>query len=136
MKYLKTVILENFQSHKYSTIDFCEGLNVILGPSDSGKSAIIRGIKWALYNEPSGDYFIREGEREASVTLIFNDKTKLTRLRSRSKNSYILYKKNGEEIKFEGFGTSVPQEIIEEIGIKKIIDICYQQFSNESICIK
>lgn len=120
MKYLKTVILENFQSHKYSSIDFSEGLNVILGPSDSGKSAIIRGIKWALYNEPSGDYFIREGEAEASVSLIFSDNTKLTRLRSKSKNSYILYKNNGEEIKFEGFGTSVPEEIVEEIGIKKI----------------
>ncbi len=120
MKYLKTVILENFQSHKYTSIDFDQGLNVILGPSDSGKSAIIRGIKWALYNEPSGDYFIREGEREASVTLIFSDNSKVRRLRSKSKNSYILYKKNGEEVTFEGFGTSVPEEIIEEIGIKKI----------------
>lgn len=120
MKYLKTVILENFQSHKYTSIDFNRGLNVILGPSDSGKSAIIRGIKWALYNEPSGDYFIREGEREASVTLIFSDNSKVQRLRSKSKNSYILYKKNGEEVRLDGFGISVPEEIIEEIGIKKI----------------
>lgn len=120
MKYLKTVILENFQSHKYTSIHFDEGLNVILGPSDSGKSAIIRGIKWALYNEPSGDYFIREGETEASVTLIFSDNTKIKRRRTKSKNSYILHKKNGEEIKFEGFGISVPEEIVEEIGITKI----------------
>ena len=120
MKYLKTVILENFQSHKYSSIDFDEGLNVILGASDSGKTAIIRGIKWALYNEPSGDFFIREGESDTSVTLIFSDNTKLRRFRSKSKNSYILYKKNGEEIIFESFGTNVPEEIIEEIGIKKI----------------
>lgn len=120
MKYLKTVTLENFQSHKHSVIDFNEGLNVIVGPSDSGKSAIIRGIKWALYNEPSGDYFIREGERECSVTLEFSDNTKVKRIRSKSKNIYILIKNDGEEIKFEGFGTSVPQEIIDEIQIKKI----------------
>ena len=120
MKYLKTVILENFQSHKYSLINFDEGLNVILGASDSGKTAIIRGIKWALYNEPSGDFFIREGESDTSVTLIFNDNTKLKRSRGKSKNSYTLYKKNGEEIIFEGFGTRVPDEIIEEIAIKKI----------------
>ena len=120
MKYLKTVILENFQSHKHCVIDFNEGLNVIVGPSDSGKSAIIRGIKWALYNEPSGDYFIREGERECSVTLQFSDNTKVKRIRGKSKNIYILIKNDGEEIKFEGFGTSVPQEIIDEIQIKKI----------------
>ncbi len=120
LKYLKTVILENFQSHKYTSIDFDESLNIILGPSDSGKTAIIRGIKWALYNEPSGDFFIREGESEASVTLIFSDNTKVQRTRSKSKNLYILYNNKGEQIKFEGFGLNVPEEIIEEIGIRKI----------------
>ena len=68
MKYIKRVTLENFQSHKHSVIDFDEQLNVIVGPSDSGKSAIIRGIKWVLYNEPTGDYFIKEGSTECSVT--------------------------------------------------------------------
>lgn len=63
MIHLKRVRLENFQSHRNSVIDFDRGLNVIVGPSDSGKSAIIRAIKWALYNEPSGNYFIREGEQ-------------------------------------------------------------------------
>lgn len=120
LKYLKTVILKNFQSHKYTTIDFDERLNIILGPSDSGKTAIIRGIKWALYNEPSGDFFIKEGETEASVILIFSDNTKVERTRSKSKNLYILYKRNGEQIKFEGFGLNVPEEIVEEIGIRKI----------------
>jgi DNA repair exonuclease SbcCD ATPase subunit len=120
MKYIKKIILENFQSHKYSVIEFDSRLNVIVGPSDSGKSAIIRGLKWVLYNEPQGDYFIREGEKECSVTLEFNDNTVLKRYRSKSKNMYIITKDNGEEIKYEGFGTGVPEEIIEEIGIKKI----------------
>ncbi|MBC8588768.1 AAA family ATPase, partial [Paratissierella segnis] len=120
MKYIKKVILENFQSHKYSVIDFNEDLNVIVGPSDSGKSAIIRGIKWALYNEPSGDYFIREGAGECSVTIEFNDNVILKRYRSKYKNIYILTDRDGNEIKFEGFGSNVPQEIIETVGIKKI----------------
>ncbi len=98
MKYLKTVILENFQSHKYSIVEFNEGLNVIVGPSDTGKSAIIRGIKWALYNEPAGDYFIREGgERDCTVTLEFSDNTKVKRYRSKSKNVYILIKMMGKK---------------------------------------
>lgn len=120
MKYIKRITLKNFQSHKHSVIDLDERLNVIVGSSDSGKSAIIRGIKWALYNEPSGDYFIREGEKDCSVTLEFNDNSILKRYRSKSKNSYILTNNNGEEIKFEGFGSAVPAEIIDTIGIKKI----------------
>lgn len=120
MKYLKRVILKNFQSHKNSIIDFNEGLNIIVGPSDSGKSAIIRAIKWALYNEPSGNYFIREGETEASVILEFSNNIKIKRLRNKSKNAYILYNIDGEEITFEGFGNKVPQEIIDLLEIKKI----------------
>lgn len=120
MKYIKRVTLENFQSHKYSVLDFDEQLNVIVGPSDSGKSAIIRGIKWVLYNEPSGDYFIKEGSTECSVTLEFNDNVKLQRYRSKYKNSYILTNRDGEETKFEGFGSNIPEEIIAAIGIKKI----------------
>ena len=121
MKYIEKVILQNFQSHKNSVIEFDNQLNVIVGPSDSGKTAILRGIRWALYNEPSGDYFVREGESECSVTIVLNDGTKIKRYRSKSKNSYFIYDSDNNEIKFEGFGTSVPQEIIDKTGIKKIL---------------
>lgn len=121
MKYIKKVILENFQSHKYTVLEFNEQLNVIVGPSDSGKTAILRGIRWVLYNEPSGDYFIREGENHCSVTIEFSDGIKVKRFRSRSKNIYYLYNSDNDEIVFEGFGTSVPDEIINATGIKKII---------------
>lgn len=120
MKYIKNVTIENFQSHKYTEIEFDQRLNVIVGPSDSGKSAIIRALKWALYNEPSGDYFIREGEKDCKVTIGFNDGTLLTRYRSKSKNQYIMIRNNGEEIKFEGFGSNIPMEIVDEIGLRKI----------------
>lgn len=121
MKYIRKVILENFQSHKYTVLEFDEQLNVIVGPSDSGKTAILRGIRWVLYNEPSGDYFIREGENHCSVTIEFSDGIKVKRYRSRSKNVYYLYNSQNDEIAFEGFGTSVPEEIINSTGIKKIL---------------
>lgn len=130
MKYIKKVILENFQSHKQTVIDLDEGLNVITGPSDSGKTAVIRAIKWVLYNEPAGDYFIREGENNCIVTLEFSDTSLVKRFRSRSKNMYYLKDKYGQINEFEGFGSKVPEEIIDITGIKKIsLDI------NESISI-
>ncbi|NLJ78206.1 MAG: AAA family ATPase [Tissierellia bacterium] len=120
MQYIKKIILENFQSHKYSEITLDPYLNVIVGPSDQGKSAIIRALKWALFNEPAGDFFIREGENESSVTVIFSDGIKVRRYRSRSKNLYYLYGASGEEIIFEGFGTSVPQEVRDKISIRNV----------------
>ena len=119
MKYIKKVVLENFQSHKYTELEFDERLNVIVGPSDQGKSAIIRGIKWALFNEPSGN-FHREGENDCSVTIVFNDNTKIKRYKSKSKNLYYLYNSENKEQIFEGFGTNVPKEIIEATNIRKV----------------
>lgn len=121
MIYIKKVILENFQSHKYTELEFDNSLNVIVGPSDQGKSAVIRGIKWALFNEPSGDFFIREGETECSVTLIFNNNIKLKRYRSKTKNYYHLYDSNGQETIYEGFGTKVPKDIVDKISIRKVL---------------
>lgn len=121
MKYIEKVILNNFQSHKNTIIEFDNKLNVIIGPSDSGKTAILRGIRWALYNEPSGDYFIREGESDCSVIVFFSDGVKVKRYRSKSKNAYYLYDLDDNETIFEGFGLSVPEEVIEKTGIKKIL---------------
>lgn len=121
MKYIKKVNLKNFQSHKNTTLEFDRGLNIIVGASDSGKTSILRAIKWALYNDPAGDYFIREGESECSVTIYFSDKSKIKRYRSKSKNTYLVYDKDDNEIKYEGFGTSVPEEVVNLTGIKKIL---------------
>ncbi|MBS4535987.1 AAA family ATPase [Clostridium sp. D2Q-14] len=120
MKYITNVEINNFQSHKNTKIDFINGLNVIVGPSDQGKTAIIRAIKWVLYNEPLGDFFIRHGENEVSVIITFNTGEKVKRLRSKSKNIYVYICKNGSEEIYEGFGTNPPIDIVEKLNIKKI----------------
>lgn len=119
MMYIEKIELKNFQSHKDSVIEFTKGLNVILGTSDSGKTAIIRAIKWALFNEPLGDYFIRQGENKTSVTVYFNNGVVVRRFRSSSKNTYYLKRQNGEEMNFSGFKSDVPKEILEETKMYK-----------------
>lgn len=120
MKYITNIEINNFQSHKYTNMNFMNGLNVIVGPSDQGKTAIIRAIKWVLYNEPMGTFFIRHKEKEASVVLTFNTGEKVKRLRSNNKNIYVYIDENNNEEVYEGFGHNVPIDIIEKINIRKI----------------
>lgn len=120
MIWITKVILENFQSHKYTVLNFNEGLNAIIGSTDSGKTAIFRGIKWALFNEPQGDYFIREGASDVSVEIHFSTGVKVKRYRGKSVNGYKLVYPDGEESIFEGFGTKVPDEILEATQMKKM----------------
>lgn len=113
MNWIKSVRLENFQSHLDTYIVFDKGLNVIVGPSDSGKTAIFRGIRWALYNEPRGSDFLRVGADFVRVTVEFANGTIIIRERTPSKNRYILKEKGKEDMIFEGFGSRVPKEIEE-----------------------
>ncbi len=121
MTNIKKIIIDNFQSHEHTEIEFGPGLNVIVGPSDYGKSAVVRALRWVLYNEPRGSSFIRAGARVCKVTIELNDGTLITRLRSTAgKNQYLLRKPGKEELVFEGFGNEIPAEIIQASGVRKI----------------
>ncbi|MDU6097632.1 AAA family ATPase [Peptoniphilus harei] len=120
MIYIKKIELINFQSHSHTEIEFDRGLNVILGNSDAGKTAILRAIKWALYNEPRGDYFIRQGEKDVSVKIVFSNGVVVERSRTPSKNSYYLLDAQGEEMRFEGFGLDVPKEITDATQMYRV----------------
>jgi len=52
---ISKIKINNFQSHQQTEIDLVDGLNLITGTSDSGKSAVVRAITWLLQGRPSGD---------------------------------------------------------------------------------
>lgn len=120
MKYIKRIIIKNFQSHEDTVIDLENGINVLLGESNQGKSAIIRALKWVLYNEPKGNDFIKRGTNECSVTIIMSDGYEVTRTRKKIKNSYIVKDPAGNELMFENFNNNIPTEVLEATGVMKI----------------
>lgn len=121
LNYIKSITIQNFQSHQLSKLEFDKGLNVIVGPSDQGKSAIIRAAKWVLFNEPRGSEFIRHGESFAKVTIEMNNGYIISRERSSSKNRYTLTDSEGNINTYEGFGNDVPEEIKKAHGINKVM---------------
>ncbi|MDT8858953.1 AAA family ATPase [Alkalihalobacillus sp. MEB130] len=117
MNNIKAVRLENFQSHLDTFVEFSNGLNVIVGQSDSGKTAILRGIRWALYNQPRGTDFIRVSGDFVRVTVMFENETTIIRERTGSKNRYMIKRKGEEELVLEGFGIHVPEEVMKAHGM-------------------
>lgn len=104
MKSFRKLIIENFQSHVHTEIDFVPGLNVFVGPSDSGKSAILRALRWVLFNQPRGTDYIREGAKKCRVCLVLDDGTEIERIRGKSENRYILRTPDGKEEIYESIG--------------------------------
>lgn len=113
---------ENFQSHKKTRVDFNEkGLNAITGATDSGKSAIIRIIRWVCYNDPKGTEFIRHGSSRTTGTVGFTDGSSITRSRTRSSaGEYIVRDTKGNETELKGFGTTLPIEITNTHQMPKV----------------
>ncbi|SDY49307.1 AAA family ATPase [Thermoactinomyces sp. DSM 45892] len=114
MKQFRKLEIHNFQSHEHTVVQLSPGLNVFVGASDNGKSAILRALRWVLFNVPRGSDYIRTGTTKCQVTLTMDDGTEIERIRSTgSINRYILRKPDEQELIFEGFGSEVPHEITE-----------------------
>lgn len=98
MPYIKKVRIQGFQSHLDSTFTLSPGLNVITGPSDAGKTAIIRALRWLAFNEPQGEAFIHtirdtDGSiiqtiEQATVTVEFDDGITVSKTRRKGKTTY------------------------------------------------
>lgn len=117
---ISTIIIKNFQSHRHTVLNLDEHVNVILGSSDVGKTAILRALGWVFFNEPQGTAFIRAGETSASVELIYSDGYSVKRIRNKKFNGYhINHPDFDEPKKLSGFGSSVPEEIQEITGVRK-----------------
>jgi exonuclease SbcC len=120
---IDSIELKNFRCHKDTTLSFHPGINAIIGPSDSGKSTILRGLEWLLYNSPSGEKMISHwnkkdngGPIEPTTFLLTTGKWSFTRIRKPGFNGYII---NGDEKSALGKG-GVPQELKDVLKIEKL----------------
>lgn len=108
---LLSIELSNFQVHGETTIEFAP-ITTIKGPTDTGKSSIIRALRWVCLNDLAGFEFIKEGEKKTKVTLRFyRNKMEwdVARIKSISSTGINTYKLNDKE--FKSFGMSVPSDI-------------------------
>lgn len=110
--FITKVEIDNFQAHKHKVIDFVNGLNVIKGESNSGKTAILRAIYWALYDKPNGSDFIKTGAKSCRVRLHLSNGYTIERKRSRSSSgTYTLISPDGSVQDYKGFSNNIPVDI-------------------------
>jgi exonuclease SbcC len=120
---IKSVQIQNFQSHRDTDLEFSPGVNVIAGSTDSGKTAILRAINWVINNRPLGEGFIHTGQKESEVTLIVDGKDSeigVVRGKGGSLNEYLIVPDNGENLKLESFGTETPQEVTSVLNLSEL----------------
>src|ERR1700749_1604563 len=75
---IRKIILENYMAHVHTVIEPVQGLTVLIGPNNCGKSAIIHALEIICYNSDAADYAIRHGAKKAVVTVETQDADGIT----------------------------------------------------------
>lgn len=103
--------ITNFQSHTNSELDILpNAVNVIVGETDAGKSAIIRSIELLARNRPSGDKYRTHGTKETRV-----EWKGVTRVRDNTAGSYIV-----DGVEYKALRSEVPRQVTEKLQLSEI----------------
>jgi exonuclease SbcC len=109
---IRTITLSNYMSHVHTTLDLAPGLTVLVGPNNCGKSAVVSALE-SLCRNTSGEFMIRHGAKEATVTIETDDGHVITWKRKEQTASYVI---DGREVHRLGRG-AVPDDLHEKLRL-------------------
>jgi len=117
---LERIQIQNFQVHDKLCVDFDPTITCVVGPTDAGKSSVLRALRWVVTNQPGGDAFVRCGSSGCTVRL-FVDGHVVSRRRSLGgeTNTYGL-----DSAVYKAFGRGVPEPVE---ALLNIGSVCWQQ---------
>ena len=108
---MTTLKIKNFQSHHDTELDIKQNaINVIVGESDSGKSAIFRAFELLICNRPSGDKYRTHNTKKTEV-----EYGGVKRVKSASISQYEI---DGEI--YKALRTDVPRQVTEKLRLSSI----------------
>jgi len=115
-KFIKLKV-KQFQAHEESEVLFDPGFNLIIGPSDKGKSSLMRAVEWVRTNRPRGaDNILNHNADEVEVEIL--TETALVK-RKRTEKGTGSYSVNESE-EFSVMGSDIPPLITESLNLGDI----------------
>jgi DNA repair protein SbcC/Rad50 len=131
MQVIKSIKIRNFQTLANLEFELSKGICVFSGPSDSGKTSVIRALNWLIDNRPNGFDFRRDPRKDGSgkkplakdigtECSVVIEEGEITRLRNelsgeKGFNGYIL----PDDSEREALKGEVPEEISRLLGISR-----------------
>lgn len=101
-------------SHRQTVIELAEGVTVLAGPNNCGKSAVVSALETVCFNA-GGDYMVRHGEKEARVIVETTDGHTVVWQRKGDAVSYVI---DGREVgRLRG---GVPEDLQRILRLPKV----------------
>ncbi|WP_281362011.1 AAA family ATPase [Desulfolutivibrio sulfodismutans] len=112
--------LDNFLAHGASVFEFAPGLNVLTGPNNTGKSAVVEALR-CLAENPIPKHVIRHGAKEARVTVELSDGTRVAWVR---KPKYAVYELTppgaSEPQTYAKFNRTPPEDVLAALRLNLV----------------
>ena len=112
---IRRIELENYMSHAHTVIEPAEGLTVLAGPNNCGKSAVVSALM-TLCRYESGDYMVRHGAKVARVRVETDD------------GHTFLWQRRGEVVSYEIDGRpvhrlnrAVPEDLHDHLRLPLVV---------------
>ena len=65
---IRRITLENYMSHARTVIEPADGLTVLVGPNNCGKSAVVSALQ-TVCGQHAGDFMVRHGQKVCRITI-------------------------------------------------------------------
>lgn len=113
--YITELKVIGFGLHVEKTVNFVQGVNVIVGESETGKTTLIRALALAIDNSPRGGEKLYQSD-DTEEPLFIQIKNNLGDVVIRTKNKYYL----NDSKPMKAFGSIIPAPIREIYNFKEI----------------
>ncbi len=119
---IKSLEIKNVLSHKDSLLEFHPGVNMIIGPSGNGKSAILHSFNWVSENRPTGEKHRNWDGGKMLSKIELNEGGHIT-LSKDKQSQYTVKIPNKKPKIFKAFGANPPEEVPDFLNLHKRINI-------------
>ena len=116
---LSSVTFTNYKSFVKAKANFHKWVNIITGPSDSGKSAIVHGINLVANNVPRSTSY-RTKRTERTEVQLTGENTSISRIKTDKLNQYIVKVNNKIVGKPKAIKADVPEIISKTLRLSEI----------------
>ena len=117
-----SLTLTNFMAHASTTLELAPGLNVLCGPNNTGKSAVVEALR-CLASNPTPRHVIRHGASEARVEALLDSGWRVAWVRRKGYALYEVFEPGGEDPQvYAKLGRSgVPPEVAELLKLSPVL---------------
>lgn len=117
---IKKIILKDFLAHAETEIELGEGMTVLTGPNNSGKSSVVEALRCIATN-PLPKHFIRHGAKVARVELEMDDGVRVAWIRKKATAWYeVLHPGEEEWVVYAKFGRKTPEDILNILRLNQV----------------